>query len=339
MIANRLKQIFKSLLTKWLLLIILMVITFFISLFMGRYVISPKTVMEILFNTGNSNGILPMESSIVLGIRLPRTILSMLIGASLSVAGVAYQGIFKNPLVSPDVLGVSSGAGFGAVLGILFFGMSSTTSIVAFFLGIVSVLITYLFAKARNKVSMMSLVLSGMIVSSIFSALISMVKYIADPYDKLPAITYWLMGSFSKATFVDVKLVFIPMTIGIIALNLIRWRINILSLGDEEAKSLGVNPSKIRMVAIVISTILTALSVTVVGIVGWVGLVIPHITRLIVGVNHKDLIPASCILGAIFLTVVDIMSRTISSAEIPIGIITALLGAPFFGFLLKRVNK
>lgn len=339
MIIDKIKQMSKRIFSKWMFLILLMAITFFLSLFLGRYIISPQNVLSILFNYVDNMGISPMEASIVLGIRLPRTILSMLIGASLSVAGVTYQGIFKNPLVSPDVLGVSSGAGFGAVLGILLFGMNIKSAILSFLLGMLSVLITFLFAKSRNSVTMLSLVLSGMIVSSIFSALISMVKYVADPYDKLPAIIYWLMGSFSKATFSDVKMVFIPMTFGILVLNLIRWRINILSLGDEEAKSLGVNPSNIRIIAIVISTVLTALSVTIVGIVGWVGLVIPHITRLIVGVDHKDLIPASCIIGAIFLTVVDILSRTLLSAEIPIGIITALLGAPFFGFLLKIVNK
>ncbi len=327
--------------TKWIFMGIAIIITFFVSLFLGRYIIPPKTVLNVLINSMfNINmNTFEMESSIVIGIRLPRTILSMLIGAALAVSGATYQGLFRNPLVSPDVLGVSSGAGFGAVLGILLSGISSTTSLYAFGLGIISVFITYFFAKARKEISMMSLVLSGMIVSSIFSALISLVKYIADPYDKLPAITYWLMGSFSKATFEDLKLVVIPMILGITVLNLLRWRINILSLGDEESLSMGINPVKIRIVAIVMSTVLTAASVTVVGIVGWVGLVIPHISRLLVGVDHKDLIPASCILGAIFLTSVDIIARSASSVEIPIGIITALLGAPFFAFLLKRVRK
>lgn len=326
---------------KWVFMIIAMIITFFASLFLGRYTISPKTVLNILINSmfNIKMNTFEMESSIVIGIRLPRTILSMLIGASLSVSGATYQGLFRNPLVSPDVLGVSSGAAFGAVLGILLSGISSATSFYAFGLGIISVFITYFFAKARKEISMMSLVLSGMIVSSIFSALISLVKYIADPYDKLPAITYWLMGSFSKATFQDLKLVVIPIILGITVLNLLKWRINILSLGDEESLSMGINPVKIRIVAIVMSTVLTAASVTVVGIVGWVGLVIPHISRLLVGVDHKDLIPASCILGAIFLTSVDIIARSVSSVEIPIGIITSLLGAPFFAFLLKRVRK
>ncbi|MBU5591596.1 iron ABC transporter permease [Clostridium sp. MSJ-4] len=326
---------------KWSFMIIAMILTFFASLFLGRYVISPKTVLNILINgIFNTNlNASAMESSIVIGIRLPRTILSMLIGAALSVSGATYQGLFKNPLVSPDVLGVSSGAGFGAVLAILFTGISGITPLYAFGFGIFSVFLTYFFAKAREEVSMMSLVLSGMIVSSIFSALISLVKYVADPYDKLPAITYWLMGSFAKVTYEDLKLVIVPIMIGIIMLNLLRWRINILSLGDEESLSLGINPVKIRFVAIFISTVLTAASVSVVGIVGWVGLVIPHISRILVGVDHKDLIPASCILGAIFLTLVDIIARSASSVEIPIGIITSLLGAPFFAFLLRNVRR
>lgn len=324
---------------KWIILFILLFITFFISLFMGRYTISPENTFLVLANAIQGNISQDMNSSIILGIRLPRTILSMLLGAGLAIAGSAYQGIFRNPLVSPDVLGVSSGAGFGSVLGILLFGMSATTSTLAFVFGLGSVFLTYLFAKARGQTTMMSLVLSGMIVSAIFAALISLVKYVADPYDTLPAITYWLMGSFSKATFEDLRYVFVPLAISLIVLNLIRWRINLLSLGDEECKSLGINPTRIKIIAIIASTILTTLSVTVVGIVGWIGLVIPHITRLLFGVDHKVLLPASCIIGAIFLTVVDIISRTATSTEIPIGIITALLGAPFFGFLLKYTNQ
>lgn len=333
------QSIFKKNNIKWIILFLLLFITFFSSLFMGRYTISPENTFIVLINALQGNIAQDMNSSIILGMRLPRTLLSMLLGAGLAIAGSTYQGIFRNPLVSPDVLGVSSGAGFGSVLGILLFGMSATTSILAFVFGLGSVFLTYLFARARGQTTMMSLVLSGMIVSAIFAALISLVKYVADPYDALPAITYWLMGSFSKATFEDLRYIFIPLTASLAVLNLVRWRINILSLGEEESKSLGVNPTRIKFIAIIASTVLTALSVTVVGIVGWVGLVIPHITRLLFGVDHKVLLPASCFIGAIFLTVVDIVSRSVTSAEIPIGIITALLGAPFFGFLLKYTNQ
>ncbi len=326
---------------KWSIMIVMLMITFFVSLFMGRYIVSPKVVLEILHShifKVNLN-MYEVERSVVLGIRLPRTILSLLIGAGLAISGTTFQGLFKNPLVSPDVLGVSSGAGFGVALGILIFNNSTFTSLSAFIFGIVSVALTFLPAKNKNKVSVLSLVLSGIVVSSIFSSLISLVKYVADPYDKLPAITYWLMGSFAKTSFKDIKLVIVPIMAGIIILLLLRWRINILSLGDEEANSLGVNPVKIRLIAIICATIITASSVTVVGVIGWVGLVIPHIARRIVGVDHKNLLPASGIIGAIFLTIVDIVARTATSVEIPIGILTALIGAPFFGYLLKRNRK
>ncbi|WP_461612414.1 FecCD family ABC transporter permease [Clostridium sp. Marseille-QA1073] len=322
-------------------MIVMLMITFFVSLFMGRYIVSPKVVLEILHShifKVNLN-MYEVERSVVLRIRLPRTILSLLIGAGLAISGTTFQGLFKNPLVSPDVLGVSSGAGFGVALGILIFNNSTFTSLSAFTFGIVSVVLIFLLAKNKNKVTVLSLVLSGIVVSSIFSSLISLVKYVADPYDKLPAITYWLMGSFAKTSFKDIKLVIVPIMAGIIILLLLRWRINILSLRDEEANSLGVNPVKIRLIAIICATIITASSVTVVGVIGWVGLVIPHIARRIVGVDHKNLLPASGIIGAIFLTIVDIVARTATSVEIPIGILTALIGAPFFGYLLKRNRK
>ena len=330
-----------SLPIKWLFMVCFLLLTFFASLLLGRYIISPLTIIDTLKNSLfhiNPNAF-ELEASIVVGIRLPRTILSMLIGASLAVSGATFQGLFRNPLASPDVLGVSSGAGFGAALGILVTGISVMTSLYAFVFGILSVFITFFLATTRNQISVISLVLSGMIVSSIFSSLISLIKYVADPYDKLPAITYWLMGSFSKTTYEDLKVATLPMVIGILMLLLLRWRINILSLGDEEARLLGVNPVKIRLTTIITATIITAVSVTVVGIVGWVGLVIPHISRLLVGVDHKDLLPTSCILGAIFLTWVDIIARTAASVEIPIGILTALVGAPFFAFLFKSVKK
>lgn len=324
----------------WLSLCSLLISTFFVSLFLGRFIISPDTTIEVLMNTlfKINDHFLQQETAIIVGIRLPRTLLSMLIGAGMAVSGAAYQGLFRNPLVSPDILGVSSGAGFGTALGILLAGFTGITSFYAFLFGIISVFATYLFAKRRNQISVISLVLSGIIVSSIFTALTSLIKYIADPYDKLPAITYWLMGSFSKVTYGDLKLVAMPIVMGITILLLLRWRINILSLGDEEAKSLGIDPVKLRIVTIIVSTIIIAASVSVVGVIGWVGLVVPHISRRIVGVDHKNLLPASCLIGGIFLTLVDILARTITPAEIPIGIITALVGAPFFAFLLKTVN-
>lgn len=325
----------------WILLFSLVIVAFFVSLFLGRFIISPNTTIEILMNAlfQINDPLLQQETAIIIGIRMPRTLLSMLIGAGMAISGATYQGLFRNPLVSPDILGVSSGAGFGTALGILLVGFTGITSFYAFIFGIISMIAAYLFAKRRNQISIISLVLSGIIVSSIFTALTSLIKYMADPYDKLPAITYWLMGSFSKVTYGDLNMVALPIAACIAILLLLRWRINILSLGDEEAKSLGIDPVKIRIIAIIVSTVIIAASVSVVGVIGWVGLVVPHISRRIVGVDHKNLLPASCLIGGIFLTIVDVLARTITPAEIPIGIITALVGAPFFAFLLKTVQN
>ena len=310
----------------WLSLTGGLIAVFFLSLAAGRYPLWPDEVAEILMNAlGGAPGE-DMASTVVLELRLPRTLLAMLVGAGLSLSGAVYQGIFRNPLVSPDVLGVSSGAGFGAVLGILLWGTGG-------------VWLAYYFSKSRGAVSMMSLVLSGIIISSIFSALISLVKYAADPYDKLPAITYWLMGSFAKADFDKLEIIGVPMIAAGALLLAMRWRINILSLGEEEARSLGIDPARLRNIAIVAATVITALSVTSCGIVGWVGLVIPHMCRRIVGVDHQRLLPVTCFVGAIFLALVDICARSALAAELPIGILTALLGAPFFAVLLKRTRE
>lgn len=320
----------------WIALLSLLAATFFASLFWGRYLISPEKVGRILID-----GLMGLEQdgmavSIVWGLRMPRTLLNVLVGAGLAIAGASFQGLFRNPLVSPDVLGVSSGAAFGAAFGILLSGINNFTTAMALVFGILSVFMTYTLSKLRGESSTLSLVLSGMIISAVFSALISLIKYVADPYDKLPAITYWLMGSFANASYSNLKLVGTPILLGIVVLLMLRWRINILSLGDEEAYSLGVNPVKTRLVIIVMATLITAASVTVTGVIGWVGLVIPHICRMVMGVDHKNLLPASCIVGAIFMIVVDIIARTATAAEIPIGILTALVGAPFFAIMFKK---
>lgn len=325
----------------WIALCSFLIITFFSSLFLGRFVIAPDTTIEILINSilHINDPQLQQQTAIVTGLRFPRTLACMLVGAGMAISGATFQGLFRNPLVSPDILGVSTGAGFGTALGILLFGFTGFTSFYAFLFGLISVLAAYLLAKSRNHVSIISLVLSGIIVSSIFTALTSLIKYMADPYDELPAITYWLMGSFSKVTYSDIKTVAVPILVCIVILLLLRWRINILSLGDEEARSLGVDPVKIRIIAIIASTIIVAASVSIAGVVGWVGLVVPHISRRIIGVDHKNLLPASCLIGGSFLILVDILARTITPAELPIGILTALVGAPFFAILLKKVSN
>jgi len=326
---------------KFVLLCLLPVIVFFLSLFLGRYPISPGEVGHVLlspFFNFDMQGY-ELQESVIVGIRMPRVLLAMLVGAGLSVSGAACQGIFKNPLVSPDLLGVSAGAGFGAVLGILLVGNGPLVTLSALFFGLISVVIVFAISKINNTTPILSLVLAGIIVSSIFAALIALVKYVADPYDKLPTIVYWLMGSFAKASYDDLMLVIIPISAGMIILLLLRWRINILSLGDDEASSLGEKPERMRWLIILSVTVIAASAVTVAGIIGWVGLVIPHICRMIMGVDHKLLLPATILIGASFLAAIDIIARTATPAEIPIGILTAIIGAPFFALLLNRMKR
>ncbi len=322
----------------WITVLAVLLVTFFVSLFGGRYVISPYEVSGILMDGLRGEAGDGMAFSVVWNLRLPRTLLDCLVGAGLAVAGAAFQGIFRNPLVSPDVLGVSSGAAFGAALGILLSGINHLATVMALLFGIISVFMTYTLSRLRGESSTLSLVLSGMIISAVFSALISLIKYVADPYDKLPAITYWLMGSFANASYSNLQLVGVPIFLGMLVLLLLRWRINILSLGDEDAYSLGVNPVKTRRVIIIMATLITAACVTVTGVIGWVGLVIPHICRMLIGVDHMNLLPISCVVGAAFMIIVDLIARTVTAAEIPIGILTALVGAPFFALLFKRAK-
>ena len=265
--------------------------------------------------------------------------MNILVGAGLAISGVAFQGIFQNPLVSPDVISVSSGSAFGAVLGILLFGMNSYVIVLALLFGILSVVITYSLSKVRGESSVLSLILSGMVITALFSSLISLVKYTADPYDKLPAITYWLMGSFSSSSYSNIKIAIFPIISGIMILYFLRWRINILSLGDEEVKALGMNPVYIRAIIIIAVTIITATCVTLTGIIGWVGLLIPHICRMYIGADNIKLIPTSCIMGAIFMLIIDGIARTATSSEIPIGILTSLIGAPFFIIIFKKYRS
>lgn len=327
------KFVNKDLKTKYILysITILLFIVSFCSLFLGRYYVEPREVFQILLQRIMGISIKSKEATVVWNIRLPRVLLNILVGGGLGLAGASFQGVFQNPLVSPDILGVSNGAGFGASLGMLLTtGVTNITTIFAFGFGLLSVFITYIIPKIKKDRTSLSLVLSGIVVGSIFNALISLIKLVADTESALPAITYWLMGSFANTTFHDLRLVSIPIIGGIMTLLSLRWRINILSMGDEEAYSLGVNPVKTRLITIIACTIITAASVTVTGIIGWIGMVLPNICRRYVSVDHKYLLPASCITGAIFMVIVDFLARTITPSEIPIGILTALVGAPFF---------
>ncbi|WP_097005999.1 FecCD family ABC transporter permease [Lacrimispora amygdalina] len=326
---------------KFILLAGLLILVMVASLFGGRYHMEFGDVLKLIEAklSGASYPGFEVAEHVLFQVRLPRILIALLVGAGLSIAGASLQGLFQNPLVSPDILGVCSGSGFGAALGILLTsGMGVMTTVLSLAFGLISMFLTLFMVRSKGQTLTMSYILSGIIVTSVFSALTSLIKYVADVNDQLPAITFWLMGSFANTEFNDLKIIILPIIIGIAGLLLLRWQLNILSLGEEEAYSLGVNPQAARIAVILFSTIITAACVMVSGIVGWVGLVIPHISRRIMGVNHKGLLPASMLLGGIFMVIVDSVARNLTAAEIPIGILTALIGAPFFALIYNRMK-
>lgn len=323
----------------WLLIVLIAspIVCVFLSLLLGRYPLDASTVWTVILNKLGLAGTQPdIASSIVWDIRLPRAVLGALVGASLAVSGAAFQGVFRNPLVSSSILGVSPGAGFGAALAILIFNSGFMVYLFAFGFGVFAVLLSYFIGRSYHTAPSVMLVLGGTIVSSVFSSFISLVKYWADPYDQLPKITFWLMGSLASASYKDILIAGGPMLLGIFGLLAIRWRINILSMGDKEAQALGVNLKFLKGVLIASATLATAGAVCVSGVIGWVGLIIPHICRMLVGNDNRMLIPASISLGASYLVIVDVISRILTGSEIPLGILTAIIGAPFFVYLLKR---
>lgn len=320
-----------------LLLIFLPIILFFASFLLGRYPIVPFDVINtLLCPIFPQCEVSPTITTIVFEIRLPRILGAFVVGSSLAMAGVAFQSIFKNPLVSSDLLGVSNGAGFGAALAILISGVGVVTQIFAFIFGIISVSITYMLSKAYKAGGILVLVLSGVAISAFFSALVSAIKFVADPNDKLPEIVYWLMGSLASVTVDKLIMILVPVALGMIILFALRWNMNLLAMGDEEAQSLGINPSRVRLLIIIGCTLLTSAAVSISGIIGWIGLVIPHMARMVVGSDNRILIPASLSLGASFLLLIDNISRALISIEIPIGVLTAIIGVPIFLYLLKR---
>ena len=320
---------------------IIFIASIFISFSFGRYPITPWELTKILFSR-----ILPIErtwepekETIVFMIRLPRLFLSEIIGAALAVSGLVMQTIFRNPMVSQDVLGTSSGAAFGASLALLWQMNYINVSLMAFVFGILAVaLVTMISHKMKNN-HVLGLILGGIMVSSLFSSGTSFVKLVADTENVLPAITYWLMGSLSSYRSSDLWLVFGVVLVSTVPLIALSWRLNLLTLNEEEARSLGVNTRKLRLIAIICSTLLTAASVAVSGMIGWIGLVIPHFTRMLAGNNTRTTIPLSMLLGASFLTLVDTISRTATTIEIPLGILTSFVGAPFFLYLILREAK
>jgi len=319
----------------------LLAAAFFASFCFGRYGVPPLQVARLLASV-----IFPVEAdwtpqmrSAVLDIRLPRILLACLVGCSLATAGASYQGVFRNPMAAPDILGASSGAAFGAALAILLGFGSRGIMLLAFVSGLATVLLAYLVGSRAPGRRAVGLILAGIMLGSLMSAGTSFVKLVADPSNELPAITYWLMGTLSGTTMRDVRFAALPMALGLLPLFLLRWRVNLLTLGDDEARSLGVDARLLRLAVVVCSTLITAASVAVSGMIGWVGLVIPHLCRMLVGSDYRRLMPASMLMGASFLLLVDDVARNLLSTEIPIGILTAFLGAPvFLYFILKGEN-
>jgi len=277
---------------------------------------------------------------VLLRVRFPRVAAAALVGAALAGAGTAYQTLFRNPLVSPDILGVATGAGLGAVAGILLSLPVVGIQALAFLLGLATVALVYLIAAVlRGHERTLVLVLSGIVVGALAGACISLVKILADPYDQLPAITFWLLGSLAGVKLADLAAVAPLVVAGLVPLVLLRWRIGVLSLGDDEARALGVDVPRLRALVIAAATLMTASVVAVSGVIGWVGLMVPHIARMMVGPNFARLLPAAMLLGAAFMLVVDTLGRSIARIETPIGILTAVLGAPFFLWLLARGRR
>jgi iron complex transport system permease protein len=275
--------------------------------------------------------------TVLFDVRLPRVFASILIGAAIAAAGAAYQTLFRNPLVSPDILGVSTGAGLGAVLGIFLSLPVAGIQLTAFAMGLATVGLVYAIASlVHGREPVLVLVLAGVVVGSLTGAAISLLKILADPYDQLPAIVFWLLGSLSAIRKGEVWSAAPLVLIGLLPLVALRWRINVLSLGDEEARALGIEAGRLRLFVIAAATLMTASVVAISGVIGWVGLVIPHIARMLVGPSFDRLLPTAMLLGASYLLIVDTLARTVARIEVPIGILTAIVGAPFFLWLLAR---
>ena len=322
--------------SRTVILAVCFVVVFFGSFMLGKYPIMPDELIKILLSKIVS---IPQTwpdaaENVVFQIRLPRVIAAGFIGAALATAGVAYQGMFQNPMVSPGVLGASSGAGCGAALAILLGLSYYQISFLAFVFGLGAVLLAYAISRMSKINPVLAMVLAGMLISSLFSSGTSFIKLVADTESALPAITYWLMGSLVSIQPGDVFFAFWPFVIGFIPLILLRWRINLLTVGEEEALSMGINTTRLRLVVIVCATLLTAVSVSISGVIGWVGLVIPHFCRMIFGYDFRRLIPTNMLFGATFLIVVDNVARLATTAEIPIGILTSFIGAPIFVYLI-----
>lgn len=323
-----------------LLILLAVVAAFFFSFMMGKYAMTPVEVCQTFwahfFDPANVD---PKMDRVLFRIRLPRVGVVMLVGAALAVAGASYQGMFKNPLTSPDLLGASAGASLGACLALLWGLAGEYVQLFAFLGGMLAVGMAVWLNRQVDYDPTLGLVLAGILVSTLFQSGMSMVKFLADADDKLPTITFWLMGSFANVNASDFLVSLLPMLIGFVILMSQSWKLNVLSFGDEEARAMGVKTGSTRLLGIFASTLITSASVAVAGIVGWIGLVIPHLARAIVGPNYKVLLPCSMVVGAVYLLLVDNIARLAMTVEVPIGILTAILGVPFFVVIFKHNMK
>lgn len=319
-----------------LLMMLLPVVTSLVCLCIGRMQLSLVEVLEGLRGFIDVSFRDTKNYTVVCNVRTPRVLMAIIVGAGLACAGATYQSLFSNPLATPDILGVTSGTSVGAIIAIILsFGMIET-QLVALLFGLGSVLFTIKISGNKEEKSLVYLVLSGVIVSSLFNAIASLLKYTADPQNKLPQITYWLMGSFTGATYSKLLIGSPLILLGTVIIFMLRWRLNILSLSEDEAKSSGINIKQMRMIFIVSSTVITASCVSMCGQVGWIGLLIPHCARMLVGSNNRYVIPISISFGASFMILIDTLSRTVSVIELPLSILTAIIGAPVFISLLKK---
>ena len=329
----------------WAVMLILLgclILACILSTTLGRYPISLKELWGITLSKLPFTHVEPFwtktQEALFLNHRVPRILLSCMVGCCLSTAGACYQGVFQNPMAAPDILGASSGAALGASLAIILGYINFVINGFAFVFSLGTVaLVIFVGNRARGN-RVVGLILAGVMISSLVSSCSSFIKLIADTEDQLPAITYWLMGSFNGADMDEIKLAAIPMVIGLVPIFALRWKINILSLGDEEARTLGINARRLRLIIIVCSALITAASVAVSGIIGWVGLVIPHMARRMVGNDYKKLIPATMLFGATFMLLVDNICRNVWATDLPIGILTSFVGAPFFIYLITKAG-
>ncbi|GJD57484.1 FecCD family ABC transporter permease [Methylobacterium dankookense] len=326
----------------WALPVLALLLLTVAALGTGRFAVPPLDVAALLWAklTGGTAPVDATAQTVVLQVRLPRVVGALVVGAALAAAGATYQGLFRNPLVSPDILGVSAGASLGAVAGIVLALPVAAIQGLAFAGGLAAVAAVYLVGVAvRRHDPVLTLVLAGVAVGAVLGAGISLLKVLADPYNQLPAITYWLLGSLASVTLGDVGAILPAILLGLVPLVLLRWRMNLMSLGDEEARALGVETRALRPLLVAAATLVTAAAVSVTGVIGWVGLIVPHVARLLVGPDFRRLLPASVLLGAGYLLAVDLIARNAARIEIPLGILTALVGAPFFLWLLASGRR